>query len=155
MEIIFKCEHCQQELSVDDSGAGVQIECPSCGQLIIVPRPEVLNPMSLSAGAREEKHFKVPTYDTNQHVPVAKIEKPLTPLDVAAKETDKKLRVKTIRHSDHVEVGKDVFDDNVSKFLQQVGETNVVSITPIVYTHMELASRQWITDYGVMVVYKG
>lgn len=157
MDIVFKCEHCQQELSVDESGAGVQIECPACSQAIVVPAaPEaIINPISMSAAAREERHFKVPTYDKAAPPVAAKIEKPLTPLEVAARESDKKLRVKTLRHSDHVEVGKDVFDDSVTKFLQQVGEVNVVSISPIVYTHMELASRQWITDYGVLVVYKG
>ena len=157
MDIVFKCEHCQQELSVDESGGGVQIECPACGQAIVVPpAPDrIINPISVSAGAREEKHFKVPTYDKTPPPAAAKIEKPLTPLEVAAKESDKKLRVKTMRHSDHVEVGKDVFDDSVTKFLQQIGEANVVSISPIVYTHMELASRQWITDYGVMIVYRG
>jgi hypothetical protein len=154
MDIVFKCPHCHQELSVDETGVGAQIDCPSCGQPITVPHNEaVVNPFSLSAGAREEKHFKVPTYE--KAPVVATIEKPLTPLEVAAKETDKKLRVKTLRHSDHVEVGKDVFDDQVSIFLQRIGEPNVVSITPIVYTHMELSSRQWITDYGVMVVYRG
>jgi hypothetical protein len=39
--------------------------------------------------------------------------------------------------------------------LQKVGEPNIVSIQPFVYTHMELASRQWISDYGILVVYKG
>lgn len=157
MDIVFNCPHCHQELSVDESGAGVEIECPSCGNRIMVPpRPETmvsLNPMASSAGAKEEKHFKVPTYD--KAPPAAAIEKPNKPLDVAAKETDKKLRVKTIRHSDHIEVGRDLFDDHVSEFLQKVGDTNIVSIQPFVYTHMELASRQWISDYGIMVVYKG
>jgi hypothetical protein len=116
---------------------------------------QIINPMSMSAGAREIKHFKVPTYDAAPPPAAAKIEKPLTPLEVAAKETDRKLRLKTFRHSDHVEVGKDVFDDAVTRFLQQTGEANVVNIMPIVYTHMELASRQWVSDYGVMVVYRG
>lgn len=156
MDIVFKCEHCHQELSVDASGAGVEIECPSCGNRIMVPKleqPVSLNPMASSAAAKEERHFKVPTYDK---APAAiAIEKPNKPLDVAAKESDKKIRVKTIRHADHVEVGRDLFDDHVSDFLQKVGETNIVSIQPFVYTHMELASRQWVSDYGILVVYKG
>jgi hypothetical protein len=96
----------------------------------------------------------VPTYDTAQPA-AAIIAKPNKPLDVAAKESDKKIRVKTIRHSDHIEVGRDLFDDHVSEFLQKVGDTNIVSIQPFVYTHMELASRQWISDYGILIVYKG
>ncbi len=155
MDIIFKCQHCEQELSVDESGAGAAIECPSCGQMLLVPHVDKpVNPIASSAAAKEEKHFKVPTYDASQ--PVAPIiEKAHKPLEVAAKETDRKLRIKTIRHSDHIEVGKDLFDEHVSQLLQKIGEANIVSITPISYTHMELASRQWITDYGVLLVYRG
>jgi hypothetical protein len=158
MDIVFKCEHCNQELSVDPTGAGVEIQCPSCGQTITVPTPDpsTLPPVDVPphvAVPKEEKHFKVPTYD--KAPPVAEIEKPKPPLEIAAKETDKKLRVKTMRHSDHIEVGKDLFDDHVSTFLQKVGEANIVNIQPFSYTHMELASRQWITDYGILVVYKG
>jgi DNA-directed RNA polymerase subunit RPC12/RpoP len=156
MDIVFRCEHCNQELSVDESGAGVEIQCPSCGQSIVVPpRPPVVGGEERSPllPPREEKHFKVPTYE--KAPPVAAIEKPNKPLDVAAKESDRKMRVKTIRHADHVEVGKDLFDDHVSDFLQKVGEPNIVSIQPFVYTHMELASRQWISDYGIMIVYRG
>lgn len=87
--------------------------------------------------------------------PPAAIEKALTPLEVAAKITDKQIKVRTLRHSDHVEVGKDLFDDHVSLILQKIGETNIISISPIAYTHLDLATRQWITDYGVIVVYRG
>jgi DNA-directed RNA polymerase subunit RPC12/RpoP len=161
MDLVFKCEHCEQELSVDDSAAGVEIECPSCGQAITVPapppgappQPENLNPMATSAAAREERHFKVPTYE--KPPPPAAIEKPLKPLEAAAKETGKGIRVKTIRHSDHIEVGKDLFDEHVSQILQKIGEPNIISITPITYTHMDLATRQWVTDYGVLVIYRG
>ncbi len=155
MDIIFKCEHCQQELSVDESGAGAAIECPSCNQTLLVPHPDrPVNPIASSAAAKEEKHFKVPTYDA-EHAAAPIIEKAHKPLEVAAKETDRKIRIKTLRHSDHVEVGKDLFDEHVSQFLQKIGETNIVNISPIAYMHMDLASRQWITDFGVMVVYRG
>ena len=155
MDIIFKCDKCEQQLSADELDAGREIECPSCGNHLVVPAAQLhLNPMHASAAAKEEKHFKVPTYDATPPSTTT-IEKPLAPLDVAAKDTDKKIRVKTLRHSDSVEVGKDLFDEHVSKFLQNVGQDNIVSIQPISYTHMDLATRQWITDYGVMVVYKG
>lgn len=158
MDIVFKCTNCDQELSVEDSAAGAEIECPSCNNRITVPdalpRQDVLNPMATSAAARaEQPHFKVPTYD--KAPPAAEIEKPLAPLEAAAKHTDKQIRVKTLRHTDHIEVGKDLFDDHVSAILQKIGEQNIISITPISYTHMDMATRAWITDYGVMVVYRG
>jgi DNA-directed RNA polymerase subunit RPC12/RpoP len=154
MDINFKCTHCGQDLSVDSSGAGVQIECPACGQGIVVPQAEqkVMNPIMVSAGARESKLFTVPQHDKEKDVP---IEKPKPTLEAAAKETDKKLKVKTIRRSDCVEVGKDHFDEVVSGFMEKVGEANIKSITPLTYTHQDLASRQWITDFGVLIVYHG
>ena len=158
MDIVFTCDQCKQELSVEESAAGVEIECPSCGHRLVVPaappRPESLNPMASSAAARaEQPHFKVPTYD--KAPPAAAIEKPLVPLEAAAKHTDKQIKVKTLRHTDHIEVGKDLFDEHVSQFLQKVGETNIISITPVAYTHMDMATRAWVTDYGVFVVYRG
>jgi hypothetical protein len=107
--------------------------------------------MASSAAAREEKHFKVPQHEKPAE---ALIGKPLKPLDVAAKEGIK-LRVKTIRHSDCVEVGRDHFDEVVTDFLFKIGEANVVSISTFNYTHQELATRAWVTDYGAFIVYKG
>lgn len=157
MDVVFKCRHCDQELAVDAAGAGTEIECPSCGGKIVIPEaegppePRIIDPMASSAARKEEKHFSVPVHDTPAE---SLITKPLAPLDVAAKEAIK-LRVKTIRHSDCVEVGKDHFDEVVTRFLEKIGEPHLVSMTPITYMHQDLASRQWIDDYGVMIVYRG
>ena len=161
MDVIFKCRHCGQELEVDASGAGTEIECPSCHGKIVIPEaegqpdappgPRIIDAMASSAARKEEKHFSVPVHDEPTE---SLITKPLVPLDVAAKEAIK-LRVKTIRHSDCVEVGKDHFDEVVTKFLEKIGETHLVSITPITYMHQDLASRHWIDDYGVLLVYRG
>ena len=100
----------------------------------------------------EEKHFVVPV---NEGPTASLIEKPLPPLEAAArKDGQKAITVKTIRHGDCVEVGKDRFDETVTGFLNQVGEENVVSITTFTYSHIDLATRQPLQDYGVMVVYK-
>jgi DNA-directed RNA polymerase subunit RPC12/RpoP len=159
MDVIFNCQHCNQELSVDSSGAGSEIECPSCGGRIVIPQeggdaprePRIVNAMAASAAAKEEKHFSVPVHEKRAE---SLITKPLPPLEVAAKEAIQ-LHVKTIRHSDCIEVGHDRFDEIVTKFLGKIGEAHLVSITALTYTHQELASRAWITDYGVMIVYKG
>jgi DNA-directed RNA polymerase subunit RPC12/RpoP len=156
MELVFNCSHCGQELSVDTGAAGLEIQCPTCGGTLTVPKPtadntRVLNPISSSAAAKEDKHYSVPQRET---APQALIEKPLKPLEVTAKEGIE-LKVKTIRHSDCVEVGRDRFDDIVCQFLAKVGEANLVSITPINYSHQELTTRAWITDFGVLIVYKG
>ena len=65
------------------------------------------------------------------------------------------MRVKSFRHSDHVEVGKDHFDEHVCQWLGKVGEANVISISPFTYTHQDLASRAWVTDYGILIVFRG
>ena len=65
------------------------------------------------------------------------------------------MRVKTIRHTDCIEVGHDRFDEFVTNFLQKIGEANVVSITPMTYTHIDIGSQKIMTEYAVMVVYKG
>jgi hypothetical protein len=65
------------------------------------------------------------------------------------------MRVKTIRHTDCIEVGHDRFDEFVSNFLQKIGESNVVSITPMTYTHIDIGSQKIMTEYAVMIVYRG
>lgn len=113
---------------------------------------KVINAMATSAAAKEVKHFVVPVHAGPTESLIAK---PLPTLDVAAKDTERQVRVKSFRHSDHVEVGKDHFDEHVCQFLGRIGEENIMSIHPFNYTHQELASRAWITDYGILVVYKG
>ena len=33
----FRCPECQQKIAVDESAAGVQVECPSCRSALIIP----------------------------------------------------------------------------------------------------------------------
>ncbi len=156
MDVIFNCSHCDQELSVDAAGAGTEIECPACGEKIVIPPAPAqergpINSMATSAAAKEEKHFAVPVHTKPTE---SLISKPLPSLEVTAKEAIK-LRVKSIRRSDCIEVGKDHFDEVVTLFLEKVGEANVVKIETFNYTHMDLATRDWVTDYGILILYKG
>jgi len=179
MDIIFNCPKCEQELEVDSSGAGTEIECPNCSETIMIPeinspgtrtsgasesrhglptisappsatlKPD--NPIASSAAAKVERHLKVPVRKTSESL----IAKPLPPLDASAKETDKKMRVKTIRHTDCIEVGHDKFDEVVTNFLGKIGEPNIVSITALTYTHLDIGSQKLMSDYAVMVIYRG
>ena len=161
MDVIFECPKCKQELSVDSTGAGTQIECPSCGSAIVIPEPPAaaprdlshpINPMATSAAAKIERHFSVPVHDKPADSLIAK---PLPTLEIAAKESDKLPRVKTIKRHECVEVGKDHFDEIITSFLQKIGHENLISITTFNYSHQELETRHWITDVGVMIVFKG
>ena len=159
---------------MDSAGAGSQIECPSCSETITIPQPgspgtrtssgsdttgsipvalpNPVNPIATSAAAKVEMHLKVPVHDK----PAASlIAKPLPPLEVTAKETDKKIRIKTIRHTDCIEVGHDRFDEFVSQFLGKVGETNIISINSINYTFLDIGTQKLMTEYGVLVIYRG
>jgi|SRR5271165_3660832 len=173
MDVIFNCPKCEQELAVDSSGAGSEIDCPSCGESITIPEPNVVpragiptlapeesgariapnpaNPIASSAAAKVEMHLRVPSNKTAGVL----IAKPLVPLEVAAKESDRKMRVKTIKHTDCVEVGHDKFDEVVTGFLGRVGEPNIISITTLSYTHLDIGTQKLLTDFGVMIVYRG
>lgn len=157
MDMIFSCPNCKQQLEAETAMAGNQISCPSCGANIVIPEANPMNihvnPIASSAAAKQEYHFTVPVHDAPAE---SLIKKPSPPLEVAARaETDKKIRVRCIRRTDCVEVGHDRFDEFVTEFLQKVGETNLISITPLTYTHLDLGSRQLMTDFGVMIVYRG
>jgi ribosomal protein S27E len=167
MDILFKCPNCDQELEVDASGAGSKIECPACSQTITVPETgeEVeaaeageqaeasASPAPPPAPPKEEKHFVVPVHSAARSEEL--IGKPLRPLEVAAKDTDRKMRIKTIRHTECVEVGRDRFDEMVSSFIAKVGEDNVLNIHTIIYTVLDSGTRLPMNDFGVVIVYKG
>lgn len=156
MDIVFKCSNCEQELEVDASGAGTQINCPSCNAEITVPNPESANIVAMphvsNAARLEEKHYAVPLRDKPGEVLVKHSARPL---EVAAKDIDKKIRVRTIRRSECQEVGKDHFDERVSEFLGKVGQENVISINAVNYSHPDALGHQQIMDYGVIIVFKG
>ncbi len=162
MDMTFNCPACKQELAVDPSGAGSEIQCPACGAAIIIPQapeaPEApqehanQGSISASAAAKIERHFAVPVHDQPA---AALIQKARPPLEVAAKESEKKLRIKTIRHTDCIEVGRDRFDEMVGDMLAKIGESNIVAMHPITYTHLDIGSQKLLTDYGLLIVYRG
>ena len=157
MDVMFVCPNCKQELEADASLAGTQIQCPACSHRIAIPQPDpatvkVMNPIASSAAAREEKHFSVPVHDTPTEVLV---QKPSPKLEVAAKDTEKKVRVKTIRRTDCMELGHDNFDKVVSEFLAKIGQENIISINTFAYTHLDIGSQKLLTDFGILIVYKG
>jgi len=38
MDISFNCDQCGQNIVIEEAGAGLQVECPKCGQPIILSR---------------------------------------------------------------------------------------------------------------------
>ena len=137
--------------------SGSKIECPSCAHSIVIPEADAANlrthnPIASSAAAKESYHFSVPVHDAPSEVLIQKAQKPL---EVAAREGAKQLRIRCVRRTDCVEVGRDRFEEIVTDILNKVGETNIVSITPLTYTHQDMGSHAILTDYGVMIIYRG
>lgn len=159
MDLTFYCPHCRQQLEVDASGAGSDITCPTCNNNIQVPADahpafKNPNPIASSAAMREERHFSVPIHESPTEILVQKTTKTLA----AAKKAppgQKLIRVRCIRRTDCLEVGHDRFEEVVTDFLNEVGEPNIVSITPVNYSHVDLGSHQLMNDFGVLIVYKG
>jgi len=141
-------------LEVDAGGAGTTLQCPSCSNTITVPSQE--------SGGRPaappappppaEKHFTVPVRNTAAEPLIAK---PQRPLEVVAKDGDKIVRIKTFKRSECLEVGRDRFDEKVSLFLQQVGQANIISINTVSYSALDMTTQKELSDYGVLIVFKG
>jgi DNA-directed RNA polymerase subunit RPC12/RpoP len=168
MDIVFNCPNCDQEMAVDQSGAGSQIDCPSCGEQLTIPStgkvttgslPAVTppsaataSPITASAAAKVPLHLKVPVRDKPGE---SLIDKPKPPLEAVQKGAGKKLRIHTIRRAACIESGHDKFDEKVTAFLQDVTETNLVGIHTISYEMFDVGVQKIMTDYGVLIIYRG
>jgi hypothetical protein len=108
--------------------------------------------MASSAGAKVEFHLKVPVHDKPGE---SLIKKATVPLDAVAKGLDKQIRVRTMRHDKCVESGHDKFDEMVSKVLADIGEQNLIGIHSINYQHFDVQTQKVMTDYGLVIVYRG
>lgn len=159
MDIVFNCPHCGLSLEVDQDAAGQQFDCPTCQKPVTVPAaaavPLKTAPVGTAASPalpRDEKRMAVPA---SQKPIGSLIQKPNKSLELAAKESKPGMRVKTLRHSDCKDGGKDRFDEVVSEFLNKIGDQAIVSITPINYSYLDTATQKLLTDFGVMVIYRG
>ena len=159
MDIVFNCPHCGLSLEVDQDAAGQHFDCPTCQKSVTVPTAAAVpikTALTGTAGStpspRDEKRMAVPS---SQKPIESLIQKPNKSLELAAKESKPGMRVKTIRHSDCKEVGKDTFDEVVSDFLNKIGDQALVSITPINYSYLDIATQKLLADFGVMVIYRG
>jgi hypothetical protein len=177
MDISFSCPTCKQELAVDPSAAGSTIECPTCNTTIIVPQPEVetpapapaaasaepapsyhgheahpINAMASSAASKIERHFSVPVHDSPAEI---LIQKKAVVEEAPAAGAEKKLKIRIFRHTDCIEVGHDRYEELVGAFLNKIGKENIVTMFPLNYTHVDIASQKVLTDYAFQIVYVG
>lgn len=161
MDFTFKCPHCSQELEVDISAVGSDVECPACNRRMAVPTPEPSQihvaphggaPASDDPNRPADKHFLVPQHEGPSETLIVKP----PPTDVVAPtEKERKIRVRTFRRIDTMTVNKDHFDEVVTDFLQKIGQEFIISIQPVTYTYRELATGHYVADYGVMIIFRG
>ncbi len=69
-------------------------------------------------------------------------------------ETQKKIKLITLKHTQFLEMGKDLFDQRVSEFLDEIGEENLIDTHAISYEHVDMTTREIIVDYGLIVIYR-
>jgi len=169
MDIVFDCPHCEQELAVDSTGAGSEIECPACHETITIPAQSTkgviapvpteahapsLHPSAInsSAAAKVEMHLKVPVRNTPTETLIVK---PKPPLEAVVRGAGKQIRTHTIKHGACVESGHDKFDEVSAKFLNEVGEPNIIAIHTISYSFVDIGTQKLLNDYGLLVIYRG
>ena len=119
---------------------------------VAAPTGQPVNPIAASAAAKIEKHLKVPVRDKPSELLIKKAD---APLEVVTKGADKKIRLHTIRHATCFESGHDRFDEKVTEFLSEVGEANLISVHVVNYTYVDIASQKTLSDFGVLIVYRG
>ncbi len=55
MDIRFECPHCQQRIKIDESGAGMQINCPGCQAVVTIPMPtQAPQPVAQQAAVQQQ-----------------------------------------------------------------------------------------------------
>lgn len=141
---------------MDASAAGQTIQCPTCNTHITVPQPDVTNihahsTMASSAAAKVEHHFTVPVHEGPAEVLIKRVKKE----EEIVVEGPKKIKVRIFRHTDCVEVGRDRYEEMVSAFLNKIGEENIISLTPLSYNHIDIATQKILIDYALQIIYRG
>jgi len=148
MELNFNCPQCSQELTADESMLGVEIECPSCGEAIMIegepseaPLEQSYDAGDLGAAPSEPRApIAIPTSAATSDM----IEKPKAKrLEVAAKE-EMEVLSKTILYSS---VGKDVekYDAAITTAMVEIGRPHIIS------THTVNPGEG---DFGLTIIYE-
>ena len=148
MELNFNCPQCSQELTADESMLGVEIECPSCGEAVMIegePAEQAYDQQydegALDSAPSEPRApIAIPTSAASADM----IKKPKAKrLEVAAKE-EMEVLSKTILYSS---VGKDAakYDEAIAQAMVEIGRPHIIS------THTVNPGEG---DFGLTIIYE-
>ena len=71
MDITFNCDKCGQQIVIEEAGAGLQVECPTCASSISVPNPHITSRLRIKSDARKVSELSNPNTNpiSSQSVP--------------------------------------------------------------------------------------
>ena len=156
-DLNFDCPKCDQNLAVDESLSGSEIECPSCSKPIKIPeaddenvqRTEAEPPSPPVANEPEAKKLAVPVHEGGEE-----LLKKSSSHKQAEITGDGKICVKTIKRGECIELGLDKFDEAVNKFLEKFSREQIISVHSLNYSHFDPTTQKYLPDYAALIVYE-
>ena len=159
-DLNFDCPHCGQNLTIDETQSGEQIDCPTCSKAIEIPSPgeqnaEVIKTQKKSWEQTEPdaKKYSVPIHEGQQEI-LVKSKKDNKAIEDESIEGDGRICAKTIKRGDCIELGQDKFDEALNEFLSKLKKEQILSVHPVNYAHYDPATQKYLDDYGAMVIYE-
>ena len=157
-DLNFNCPLCGQNLTTDESLSGSEIECPSCNKPIQIPAAGDENVLKVESEPPAEPVTQEPE-PKKLAVPVNKGSTELLLKKESTKKEeeisgDGKIRVKTIKRGDCIELGLDKFDEIVNQFLEKFTREQIISVQSVNYAHFDPTTQKYLDDYGALIVYE-
>ena len=157
-DLNFNCPKCEQNLALDESLSGSEIECPTCKKPFQVPSANDENvkrteaePAPPVTAEPEVKKLAVPVHEGGEEIVLKK----KSSSELAEAITgDGKICVKTIKRGECIELGLDKFDEAVNKFLEKLSREQIISVHSLNYSHFDPTTQKYLPDYAAMIVYE-
>lgn len=163
MNVVINCPHCNQEMIIDESGVGQTVDCPACSQEFTIPqgRPEeeVLKEREAAQNSAAPEPKKEDKKKEKKPMPSKEELDALLPganrgkSETAAAADAPGIKVKTIQHHLCIDMGKDLFDEQVAEVLNSIPREDIINVNPLAYSYKD-SGGDIISDYGVMIVYE-
>ncbi|MDB4459198.1 hypothetical protein N9059_01350 [bacterium] len=147
MDINFTCAHCQQELSVDSSMSGIEIECPACHGNLSIPGEAEAPPSAADPAFPVEGTTTLGSGAPRMAISLGSgtsptlIQKPSGMRLNKAAAADLKIFCRTFMREDYDST--EAFDNAVTEFLSEISEHTIKG------TH----AVQSGSNYGLIIIH--